>query len=102
MHVYMWIMFGTSAHRTFLDTDDKQQETCVGALKLWKWIRLSQWSGRFRGIIGWDPGVCKSNRLHFEILRFSFMKLGYIQYIPLTWSVTFLQSWTSSGVFVTN
>ena len=29
-------------------------------------------------IIGWDPSVCKSNRLHVDILRFSFIKLGYI------------------------
>jgi hypothetical protein len=32
------------------------------------------------GIIGWDPSVRKSNRLHVDILRFSFIKLGcYIQ-----------------------
>ena len=37
-----------------------------------------QWSGRFLGVIGWDPSVCKSNRLHVDILRFSFIKLGYI------------------------
>jgi hypothetical protein len=37
------------------------------------------WSGRFLGIIiGWDPSVCKSKRLHVDILRFSFIKLGYI------------------------
>ena len=29
-------------------------------------------------VIGWDPSVCKSNRLHVDILRFSFTKLGYI------------------------
>jgi hypothetical protein len=23
---------------------------------------------------GWDPGVCKSNRLHVDILRFSLLK----------------------------
>ena len=39
-----------------------------------------QWWGRFLGIIGWDPSVRKSNRLHVDILRFSFIKLGcYIQ-----------------------
>ena len=38
-----------------------------------------QWSGRFLVIIiGWDPSVCKSSRLHVDILRFSFIKLGYI------------------------
>ena len=38
-----------------------------------------QWSGRFLGIItSWDPSVCKSNRLHIDILRFSFIKIGYI------------------------
>ena len=37
-----------------------------------------QWSGRFLDITGWDPSACKSNRLHVDILRFSFTKLGYI------------------------
>ena len=37
---------------------------------------LGRWSGRFLGIIGWDPSVCKSNWLHINILRFSFIKLG--------------------------
>ena len=34
-----------------------------------------QWSGRFLGIIGWDPSVCKSNRLHVHIFRFSFYQI---------------------------
>ena len=29
-------------------------------------------------LIGGDPSVCKSKRLHVDILRFSFIKLGYI------------------------
>ena len=37
-----------------------------------------QWSGRFLGMMGWDPSVPKPNRLHVDILRFSFIKLGYI------------------------
>jgi hypothetical protein len=62
-------------------------------------------------IIGWDPTVCKSNRLHVDILRSSLMKLGYILYIPLKWWVIFfLQSWwiltgyfpNSTGSCVTN
>ena len=57
----------------------------------------AQCSGRFLGITGWDPGVCKSNRLHVHILRFPFIKLEYILYIPLEWSVIFLQSWTWSS-----
>ena len=56
-----------------------------------------QWSGRILGIIGWDPSICKSNRSHVDILRFSFIKLGYILQIPLKWLVIFLQSWTSTG-----
>ena len=33
---------------------------------------LHQWSGRFLGtIIGWDPSVCNSNRLHVHILRWT-------------------------------
>ena len=58
-----------------------------------------QWLGRFSDIIGWDPSVCKSNRLHIDILRFSFLILGYILWIPLKRSVIFLQSWTSTGYF---
>jgi hypothetical protein len=34
--------------------------------------------GEFLGIIGSDAGVCKSDRLHVDILRFSFIKLGHI------------------------
>ena len=34
--------------------------------------------GVFFDMTGWDPSVCKSNRLHVDILRFSFIKLGYI------------------------
>ena len=63
-------------------------------------FRLHQWSGRFLCIItGWDPSDCKSNRLHVDILRFSFIKMGYIPHIPLNQSVIFLQSWTSTGYF---
>ena len=39
---------------------------------------LTQWFGRILGITGWDPSVCRSHRLHFDILQFSFIKLGYI------------------------
>jgi hypothetical protein len=37
-----------------------------------------QWSGRFLGITIWDPSVCESklNRLHVDILRVFFIKLG--------------------------
>ena len=58
-----------------------------------------QWSGRFLGIIGWDPSVCKSNRLYVDILRFSFIKWRYFLQIPLKWSIIFMQSWTSTGYF---
>ena len=52
-------------------------------------------------VIGWDPSVCKSNRLHVDMLQFSFIKLGYILYsITLKWSVILLQSWTSTGSFL--
>ena len=69
-------------------------------------IGFHQWSGRFLGITGWDPSICKPNRLHVDI---SFIKLMYILKISLKWSVIFLQSWTSTGYisnsngsFVTN
>ena len=59
-----------------------------------------QWSQRLLGITtGWDPSVCTSNRLHVDILRFSFIWLGYILQIPPKWPVTFLQSWTSTVYF---
>ena len=51
------------------------------------------------GITGWDPSVCKSNWLHVDILRISFIKLEYVLQTPLKWSVIFLQSWTSTGYF---
>ena len=41
-------------------------------------FNTEQWLGRFLGTIGGDPSVCKSNRLHVDILWFSFIKLGYI------------------------
>ena len=60
---------------------------------------MSQWSGRCLGITGWDPSVCKSNWLHVDILRVSFIKVGYILWIPLECTVIFLRSWTSTGYF---
>ena len=62
---------------------------------------FDQWSRRILGIItGWDPSVCKSGRLHVHILWSSFIKLVYILWVPLKWSVIFLQSWwTSTGYF---
>jgi hypothetical protein len=48
---------------------------------------------------GWDPRVCKSDRLNVDILQFSFIKFGHILQIPLKWSVIFLQFWTSTGYF---
>ena len=58
-----------------------------------------QWPGRCLGITSRDPSVCKSNRLHVDILQFSFIKLGCILWNPLKRSVIFLQSWTSTGYF---
>ena len=63
---------------------------------------LIQGSGRFVGVTGWDPSVCKSNWVHVHNLRFTFIKLGYVLHIPLKWSVIFPQSWTSTGSSVTN
>ena len=60
-----------------------------------------QWLGRFLGmIIGWDPSLCKSNRLHVvDILRFFFIDLRYIPQILLKWSAILLKSPTSTGCF---
>ena len=42
-----------------------------------------QWLGRFFSIIGWDPSVCKSNRLDVHILRF---KLGiFFKFLSNDW-----------------
>ena len=63
-------------------------------------LALKQWSGRFLGLISsWDPSVCKSNRLHVEILRLPFIELGYVPWIPLKWSVILRKSWTPTGYF---
>ena len=51
---------------------------------------VCQWSGSILGIVGWDCSVCKFIQLHVDILRFSFMRLGYILYIPLQRLVNFL------------
>ena len=58
-----------------------------------------QWLGRFLVIIGSDLRVCKSNWLHVDILRLSFIKLAYTLLISIKWSVIFLQSWTSTSYF---
>ena len=41
----------------------------------WPWI--SDRGDFWAYIIGWHPSVCKSNRLHVDILRFPIIKLGY-------------------------
>ena len=69
----------------------------VGPCKMAFFPGSDQWSGRFLGITGWDPSVCKSNRLHVDILWCSFIKLVYMLWIPLIWPVIILQSWTSTG-----
>ena len=60
---------------------------------------IEYWPVQWSGIIGWDPSVCKCNRLHVDILWFSIIKLGYILYIPLKWLVIFLKPRTSTGYF---
>ena len=62
-------------------------------------FRMAQWLGRFLGITGWDPSVCKFNMLHVDILRVSFIKFGYILWIFLKWLVIFLRSWTLTDYF---
>ena len=71
--------------------------TLAAEVGTWK-----QWPGRLLGSTGWDPSVCKSDRSHVHILRFSCIKLWYILYISLKWLVIFLQSWTSTGSSLTN
>ena len=75
----------------------KKKRKCFNTCTLL--VSVGQWSGRFLGIIGQDPSVCKSDRLHVDILRFSFTKLGYILWITLKWSVILLQSGASIGYF---
>jgi len=56
--------------------DASKFKAAVGGKKMAELLG-SDW-GEFLGIIGRDPSVCKSNRLHVDILRFCFIKLGYI------------------------
>ena len=63
------------------------------------YICPSQCPERFLGITNRYPSVFKSNRLHVDIFRYPFINLGYILYIPLKWSVIFVQSPTSTGQF---
>ena len=58
-----------------------------------------QYKERVLGIIGWDPSVSKSNRLHVDIFRLFFANLRCILLIPLKWWVIFLKSWTSIDYF---
>ena len=70
-----WRTLHKFIHRGWRGSIQNNIPTC------WGWFFLNglhQWSGRFLGIIGWDPSVCKSNRSHVDILWFSFVKLGYI------------------------
>ena len=54
--------------------DNAAVESKEGKLGSSNGSTLGQWSGRFLGIItGWDPRVCKPNRLHVDILQFSFI-----------------------------
>lgn len=56
-------------------------------------------SGRFSGMIGQNPRVSRSNRLHVVIFWDFFIDLKYILYIPLNLSVISLKFCTSTGYF---
>ena len=49
-------------------------------------------------IIGQDPSVSKSNRLHVNHLSV-FLYWGYFPWISSNWRVIFLKSWTLTGYF---
>ena len=51
------------------------------------------------GIIGQNPRVSKSHRLHVMISQILFICSRYIPYIHLKWLVFFLKSWTLIGYF---
>ena len=63
-----------------MTTDDRERDTHTHILDMLECPEVyDQQSVRFLGIIiGWDPSVCKSNRLHVDILRFAFIQLGHI------------------------
>ena len=46
--------------------------------------------GEMSSIIGWDPSVSKTNRLHDDILHFFFIKLKIVYVNSSKWTVTFL------------
>ena len=67
----------------------------------WQWwvtmpFRVSVW-GDFWALSGHDRSVSESNRLHVVIFRVFFVNVRYIPWIPLKWSVIFLNSCTSTG-----
>ena len=39
-------------------------------------LNFNRFLGRFLDMANWDPSVCKSNRLHVDILQVSFITLG--------------------------
>ena len=53
--------------------------------------------GENLSITGQDPSVSKSNQLHVDIFRFSFIDLRYIPQIPLKVSADLLKFCTSTG-----
>ena len=57
-----------------------------------------QWSGRFLGIIGWDPWCLQVQPVTCWQPPVSFVKLGvwFFKFF-LLWLVIFLQSWTLTG-----
>ena len=56
---------------------------------LWIWIML-QVSGILLDVISGDPSVCKTNRWHVDIFRFSFINLDNTMSIPLNGMIIFM------------
>ena len=68
---------------------------------LWPWQHTLGISvqGDFWAIIGRDPSVSKSNRLHINTFRLLFINSWYILYIPPKQWAILLKSWTSTSYF---
>ena len=74
-----WTIESTGSEEVTLErTTSGCNSTTSSSGEAYKILHSEAMIGEIMGITGQDPSVCKSNRrLHVDILRFSFTKLGY-------------------------
>ena len=76
--MYASLLDGFTSISVNLDESEVMQFYYLDEIEIGPLCRIGPVIGEILGTTGWDPSVCKSNRLHVEIVRFSFIKLGYI------------------------